>query len=124
MEDQAIENLEEQKQEQKPEIKEDIIASLYPNAVVYKVSHTTDVVKLSVAIYKGYLEAKRAKKDFIVRAIGEGAISQSIKGIIRSFTMLSQNGYYINIKPFWMDDQDKAKNGNFNIVGFKFVEIG
>lgn len=99
----------------KNDIKDDSI-------IEYRVAAKTPVPQLASAISKCFLEARLAKKKFIVRALGQEPINQALKGIIRATSMLAQNGHYIAIKPFWIDDIEKEKAGNLNVMGFKIIE--
>ncbi len=90
--------------------------------IEYRVAAKTPVPQLASAISKCFLEARLAKKKFIVRALGQEPINQALKGIIRATSMLAQNGHYIAIKPFWIDDIEKEKAGNLNVMGFKIIE--
>lgn len=92
------------------------------NVIEYRVASKTSVQSLASAIAKCFLESRISKKKFIVRALGQEPINQALKGIIRAISMLAQNGHYIVIKPFWIDDIEKEKAGDMNVMGFHILE--
>lgn len=117
------------KEEIKDVVKEEVIKPIIAenkvvesNVIEYRVASKTSVQSLASAIAKCFLESRISKKKFIVRALGQEPINQALKGIIRAISMLAQNGHYIVIKPFWIDDIEKEKAGDMNVMGFHILE--
>jgi stage V sporulation protein SpoVS len=79
-----------------------------------KVSSTSDVTQLS-SLVAAVLQAQGKAQ---LACIGQSAVNQAVKGIIRSARMLSMTGHYATTQMF-MEDRNLGDNATKSVVLLK-----
>lgn len=88
--------------------------------LLFKVSSSSNIHKVSEAIFKSFLEGKNIE----VQAIGGGAVNQAVKSLVLARSKLSLSGLNIAFIAGFKDVENTRRNeGTISALNFTLIEV-